>query len=92
MHFTCITCIFNDHCKTFRNSNTFIKNILIDVFMKYISSHLGMKNRTVGSHNMNDCSSRSHTMLTVYITSEQQVIYYSIEFDIDYSYVILMNL
>lgn len=32
-----------------------------------------MKNRTVGSHNMNDCSSRSHTMLTVYITSEQQV-------------------
>ncbi|XP_050534148.1 kinesin-like protein KIF12 isoform X2 [Daktulosphaira vitifoliae] len=33
----------------------------------------GMKNRTVGSHNMNDCSSRSHTMLTVYITSEQQI-------------------
>lgn len=32
-----------------------------------------MKNRTVGSHNMNECSSRSHTMLTVYITSEQQV-------------------
>ncbi|VVC31956.1 Kinesin motor domain, conserved site,P-loop containing nucleoside triphosphate hydrolase,Kinesin motor [Cinara cedri] len=33
----------------------------------------GMKNRTVGSHNMNECSSRSHTMLTVYITSEQQM-------------------
>ncbi|KAE9524819.1 hypothetical protein AGLY_014869 [Aphis glycines] len=33
----------------------------------------GMKNRTVGSHNMNECSSRSHTMLTVYITSEQQI-------------------
>jgi hypothetical protein len=32
-----------------------------------------MKNRTVGSHNMNENSSRSHTMLTVYITSEQQV-------------------
>lgn len=36
-------------------------------------SDIGMKNRTIGSHNMNDCSSRSHTMLTVYITSEQQV-------------------
>lgn len=35
--------------------------------------NVGMKNRTVGSHNMNECSSRSHTMLTVYITSEQQV-------------------
>ncbi|XP_025201494.1 kinesin-like protein KIF12 [Melanaphis sacchari] len=33
----------------------------------------GMKNRTVGSHNMNENSSRSHTMLTVYITSEQQL-------------------
>ncbi|XP_050435822.1 kinesin-like protein KIF12 [Adelges cooleyi] len=33
----------------------------------------GMKNRSVGSHNMNECSSRSHTMLTVYITSEQQI-------------------
>ncbi|XP_025415041.1 kinesin-like protein KIF12 isoform X2 [Sipha flava] len=33
----------------------------------------GMKNRTVGSHNMNENSSRSHTMLTVYITSEQQI-------------------
>lgn len=32
----------------------------------------GMKNRSVGSHMMNDHSSRSHTILTVHITSEQQ--------------------
>lgn len=32
----------------------------------------GMKNRSVGSHQMNDHSSRSHTILTVHITSEQQ--------------------
>jgi kinesin family member 12 len=31
-----------------------------------------MKNRSVGSHMMNDHSSRSHTILTVHITSEQQ--------------------
>ncbi|KAK7590185.1 hypothetical protein V9T40_001798 [Parthenolecanium corni] len=33
----------------------------------------GMKNRSVGSHNLNDCSGRSHTILTVHITSEQQM-------------------
>ncbi|KAK0078276.1 hypothetical protein PV325_001212 [Microctonus aethiopoides] len=33
----------------------------------------GMKNRAVGTHNMNEHSSRSHTMLTVHITSEQQM-------------------
>ncbi|XP_076756124.1 kinesin-like protein KIF12 isoform X3 [Xylocopa sonorina] len=33
----------------------------------------GMRNRAVGSHNMNDHSSRSHTILTVSITSEQQM-------------------
>lgn len=33
----------------------------------------GMRNRSVGSHNMNEYSSRSHTILTVHITSEQQV-------------------
>ncbi|XP_033230766.1 kinesin-like protein KIF12 [Belonocnema kinseyi] len=33
----------------------------------------GMRNRAVGSHNMNDHSSRSHTILTVHITSEQQM-------------------
>ncbi|XP_063984116.1 kinesin-like protein KIF12 isoform X3 [Diachasmimorpha longicaudata] len=33
----------------------------------------GMRNRSVGSHNMNDHSSRSHTILTVHITSEQQM-------------------
>ncbi|XP_015599072.1 kinesin-like protein KIF12 isoform X2 [Cephus cinctus] len=33
----------------------------------------GMKNRSVGTHNMNDHSSRSHTILTVHITSEQQM-------------------
>ncbi|XP_035789987.1 kinesin-like protein KIF12 isoform X3 [Anopheles albimanus] len=32
----------------------------------------GMRNRHVGSHLMNDYSSRSHTILTVNITSEQQ--------------------
>lgn len=32
----------------------------------------GMKNRSVGSHQMNEHSSRSHTILTVHITSEQQ--------------------
>lgn len=30
-----------------------------------------MRNRSVGRHNMNDYSSRSHTILTVHITSEQ---------------------
>ncbi|XP_049858411.1 kinesin-like protein KIF12 [Schistocerca gregaria] len=33
----------------------------------------GMRNRSVGRHNMNEYSSRSHTILTVHITSEQQV-------------------
>lgn len=33
---------------------------------------LGMRNRSVGSHRMNDYSSRSHTILSVHITSEQQ--------------------
>ncbi|XP_021705106.1 kinesin-like protein KIF12 isoform X2 [Aedes aegypti] len=32
----------------------------------------GMRNRSVGCHSMNDYSSRSHTILTVHITSEQQ--------------------
>ncbi|GAB0093994.1 Kinesin-like protein [Sergentomyia squamirostris] len=32
----------------------------------------GMRNRSMGSHSMNEHSSRSHTILTVYITSEQQ--------------------
>jgi len=43
------------------------------MFLFWYMCNTGMKNRSVGSHNMNDCSSRSHTMLTVYITSEQQV-------------------
>ncbi|OAD62769.1 Kinesin-like protein KIF12 [Eufriesea mexicana] len=33
----------------------------------------GMRNRSVGSHNMNEHSSRSHSILTVSITSEQQM-------------------
>ncbi|XP_017789042.1 PREDICTED: kinesin-like protein KIF12 [Habropoda laboriosa] len=33
----------------------------------------GMRNRSVGSHNMNDHSSRSHSILTVNITFEQQM-------------------
>ena len=32
-----------------------------------------MRNRSVGRHNMNDYSSRSHTILTVHITSEQSI-------------------
>ncbi|XP_037041680.1 kinesin-like protein KIF12 isoform X2 [Bradysia coprophila] len=32
----------------------------------------GMRNRSVGSHRMNDYSSRSHTILSVHITSELQ--------------------
>ncbi|XP_059622637.1 kinesin-like protein KIF12 [Phlebotomus argentipes] len=32
----------------------------------------GMRNRSMGAHSMNEHSSRSHTILTVYITSEQQ--------------------
>lgn len=31
-----------------------------------------MRNRSVGAHAMNDFSSRSHTILSVHITSEQQ--------------------
>lgn len=31
-----------------------------------------MRNRAVGRHNMNEYSSRSHTILTVHITSEQK--------------------
>ncbi|XP_034182225.1 kinesin-like protein KIF12 isoform X2 [Osmia lignaria lignaria] len=33
----------------------------------------GMRNRSVGAHNMNEHSSRSHSILTVNITSEQQM-------------------
>ncbi|CAK9812470.1 Kinesin-like protein KIF12 [Anthophora quadrimaculata] len=33
----------------------------------------GMRNRSVGQHNMNDHSSRSHSILTVNITFEQQM-------------------
>ncbi|XP_076228051.1 kinesin-like protein KIF12 isoform X2 [Nomia melanderi] len=33
----------------------------------------GMRNRSVGAHNMNEHSSRSHSILTVSITSEQQM-------------------
>lgn len=32
-----------------------------------------MKNRSIGTHNMNEYSSRSHSILTVNITSEQAV-------------------
>ncbi|KAK3919687.1 Kinesin-like protein KIF12 [Frankliniella fusca] len=33
----------------------------------------GMRNRSVGSHGMNDHSSRSHTILTVHIAAERQM-------------------
>lgn len=32
--------------------------------------HEGMKNRKKGSHDMNERSSRSHSILTVYLISE----------------------
>lgn len=35
-----------------------------------------MRNRSIGQHNMNTYSGRSHTILTVHITSEQQVNFY----------------
>ena len=34
--------------------------------------HLGLKNRAIGHHNMNEHSSRSHTILTVHIHSEEK--------------------
>lgn len=37
-----------------------------------LSYDAGMRNRSTGSHMMNEHSSRSHTILTVHITSEQQ--------------------
>lgn len=46
-----------------------IAHLLITALIPF---HLGMRNRSVGSHSMNDNSSRSHTILTVHITSEQQ--------------------
>ena len=33
----------------------------------------GLKNRAIGAHNMNEHSSRSHTILTVNIHSEEKV-------------------
>ena len=32
----------------------------------------GLKNRAIGTHNMNEHSSRSHTILTVHIHSEEK--------------------
>lgn len=33
----------------------------------------GLRNRAIASHNMNEYSSRSHTILTVSVNSEQKV-------------------
>ena len=46
-----------------------------NLLKRFVNHNLcaGMRNRSVGRHNMNDYSSRSHTILTVHITSEQQV-------------------
>lgn len=41
-------------------------------FLIHLFVPAGMRNRSVGCHSMNDYSSRSHTILTVHITSEQQ--------------------
>lgn len=49
--------------------STFIGGLLLRTSS---SSSPGMRNRSVGSHMMNEYSSRSHTILTVHITSEQQ--------------------
>lgn len=41
-----------------------------------ITIFIGMRNRSIGTHNMNEYSSRSHSILTVNITSEQAVSIY----------------
>ena len=43
---------------------------IIYVYGTYFFVLAGLKYRQVGSHNMNDHSSRSHSMLTVYIDIE----------------------
>ena len=37
-----------------------------------ISCFLGLRTRAIGAHNMNEHSSRSHTILTVHIHSEEK--------------------
>lgn len=48
------------------------KLILLNFLTLIFNPFSGMRNRAVGSHAMNDHSSRSHTILTVHIISEQQ--------------------
>jgi len=47
---------------TVENLYTFECKSAEDVLALY---HFGLKNRVVGSHNMNNCSSRSHSMLKI---------------------------
>ena len=49
-----------------------IINILSGEKLKTIPGQEGLKNRAIGTHNMNDHSSRSHTILTVHIHSEEK--------------------
>ena len=42
----------------------------------------GLRNRQVGAHSVNDHSSRSHTMLTVYLESEMVCVASNSFFDV----------
>ena len=55
------SCVLHSSCFT---------NSPINVFCKHFLFFSGLRNRQVGSHLMNDHSSRSHSMLTVYIDIE----------------------
>ena len=44
---------------------------LLEYYFKLIRE-IGLKNRAIGHHNMNEHSSRSHTILTVHIHSEEK--------------------
>lgn len=65
-----------DNQRLFYDSGFYVENLFLvdceelDDLLAVLEE--GMKNRSVGSHMMNEHSSRSHTILTVHITSEQQ--------------------
>ena len=46
--------------------------IRVLVFKHREISITGLRNRAIGAHNMNEHSSRSHTILTVHIHSEEK--------------------
>ena len=54
-----------------------VLEVIIDIqknffYSKQLFLQEGLKNRAIGTHNMNDHSSRSHTILTVHIHSEEK--------------------